>query len=342
MGSFRDFISKIAPALPFVGGVASNVLAGINERKARLYNSPANQIARMRDAGLPLAAGSNITAGGGVSTRVADLGLGQINDNLGKSIIRDIDRKKLQIMQQELRAAKSAADLAEGNVRNQLNPAGMFEATNQGTGVAQTLAQQAEAVKTAETVNKYMPMEKALGIMKSGKDIEIISSQIKNNLIQHQIFLKDYEIKKILANYQERMSNEQLTAMIRDNTMRELRNTGLGYQNNLNRVSSEIALATQGYQIKLAENAARNSDQSVLANKLAYTRDLISMPSFRAYYQIREGLDQGVLAKQNLPNTLLYLGMMSPQQSTYNFNQLIPSIPSPGNTYNTNNYIPNK
>lgn len=113
-GGLGKFISDIAPAVPIVGGVVSNILAGINERKARLYNSPANQIKRMQEAGLPTAAGSSIQSGGGVSTKVQDLGTTGLNDNLGKSITRNIDRKKLQIAAEELKYQKANANIKTG------------------------------------------------------------------------------------------------------------------------------------------------------------------------------------------------------------------------------------
>ena len=92
----------------------------------------------MQEAGLPLAAGSNISAGGGVSTKVADFGLSGINQNLGASITRDIDRKKLQVMQQELRAAKAAADLISKANRGEY-AADYYESVNEGEAFYGTL-----------------------------------------------------------------------------------------------------------------------------------------------------------------------------------------------------------
>jgi len=329
---FSKVVSDLAPAIPIVGGVVSNVLAGMNERKARLYNSPKNQVRRLQEAGLPLAAGSNITAGGGVSTKVNDLGTSGLNDNLGKSITRNIDRKKLQIHQQELRQAQYAADIAEGNAKNQLNPVGQFENTNQGLSAAQTLGTQSEALKSAEIVNKYMPLEKTQGLLKGGKEIEQITQNIKNLATANQIQIQDLGIKKIIANYQERMSKAELENLVR-------RNTGLKIENDIKKVARSIEWQTELARITMARNAALASGQSLEAGRLSLLLTNASLPSAQAYYDIRREMDNATKAKPNLANVLLYLGMFTPTQSNYNFGQLMPNIPSGGNTYNTNHNI---
>lgn len=116
-GGIGRFIETISPAIPIVGGVVSNILSGINERKARLYNSPINQVKRLREAGLPLAAGSNITAGGGVSTKVNDFGTTGATQNIGASITRQIDRKRVDILGEEIRSAKANADIRSGEAK---------------------------------------------------------------------------------------------------------------------------------------------------------------------------------------------------------------------------------
>lgn len=333
-----QFISDIAPAIPIVGGVASNIIAGINERKARLYNSPANQIKRMHEAGLPTAAGSSIQAGGGVSTKVSSFGTEGLNDNLGKSITRNIDRKKLQIHGEELRSAEAAADLAKGNARNQLNPRGIFEGTNQGLGAMQQIGQQAEALKNAQIVNQYMPLEKNLNLQSGTQAMRLTVQNIRNAATANQIQLEDLNIKKILANYQERMSLNQLAGLIKENAGKDFRNTGLDYDNQIKRVAYTIELSTMAARIEIAKNQALASGQALEAGKLSLMLTNMSLPSTQAYYQIRRGMDDATKAKPNLANTLLYLGMFTPTQSNYNLGQMMPSYKG-GNTYNQHTHF---
>lgn len=313
-GGIGRFISAMAPAIPLVGGIASNVIAGINERKARLYNSPKNQVRRLQEAGLPLAAGSNITAGGGVSTKVSDLGTGGFNDNLGKSITRNIDRKKLEIAQQELRAATVAADLAEGHRKNQLNPAGTFEATNQGTSAMQTIAQQAEAIKGAEIVNKWLPIEKANAVLRNNAEIGKISADTANSIAQHGILVSEGKIKKILAGWQEKMSKAEYTNLIR-------RNTGLTNANEISALQGEILRNTKKAQIYAAQMHAVSAGQNVEANKLGLLIKGLETESAKAYYAIRARADDSYRFNKSgrfTPADLIYLQMFTPTQSSIN------------------------
>lgn len=215
----------LAQWIPIIGGIANSILSGINNRKARLYNSPANQVARLNEAGLPLAANTHIGGGTAVTTPTTSLGTENFAGNLKSSIDTQVSRKQLQIMKDEARIKKSEADIAEGNAKNQLNPSGQFENTNQGTGAMQTIQAQEEAVKAAQIINKWMPTEKAQNIMKQSKEMDKISQDIKQSISQTRNIeehfkgiLSENKIKSILANYQERMSMNELTNLIRRNT----------------------------------------------------------------------------------------------------------------------------
>jgi len=325
-GGFGRLLQDISPAIPIVGGIASNIISGINERKARLYNTPANQVKRLQEAGLPLAAGSNITAGGGVSTKVSDLGTGQATQNLGASITRQIDRKKLEIMQQELRQRQYEADLKQGERNNQLNPTGIYENTNQGTSLAQTIGTQAEALKSAQVINKFMPSEKYQSLMKGTLEMGKLSADTKNAIAQNGILLSEGKIKGILARYQEGMSLQQLQGLVKSNAGQDLRNTGMGLENASKQVALTIEYATMLDQIKLAHNAAKASDNNLEAQRLSLLLTNASLPSTQAYYKIRREMDDATMRKPNLPNTLLYLGMFQPTNSNYNFGQLTNSL----------------
>lgn len=311
---FMGFLEKIAPFVPVVGGIATNILSGINERKARLYNSPAQQVKRLNEAGLPKAASSNISPGGGV---VATTGLGtdQFNNNLSQSIGRQVDRKKLEILQQEERIQRAKANIEEGNAKNLLNPQGVFENTNQGTGAMQTLVQQSEAIKGAQIVNKWMPAEKFQNVMKHSKEIESISQNIKNSVQQHGILISENMIKKSLANYSDSMNMAQLENMIS-------KTTGINKDNILKDIATSIEYQTLKAQVESAQNAALISRNNVEAGKLANILTHMSMPSTEAYYKIRRGMDDATMRKPNLPNTLLYLGMFQPNTSNYNLSNI--------------------
>jgi len=331
-----------ATLIPIGASIAREIHAGIQRRKERLYNSPANQVKRLREAGLPTAAGSNITGGQVQPATVGgdNYGTTALNDNLGKSITRQIDRKKLQIHGEELTKAAADAAIAAGNAKNMLNPTGIYENTNQGLGAMQAIGVQAEALKGAQIVNKYMPLEKNLNLATGTQAMRLTEQNIRNIATANQIQLQDLNIKKILANYQERMSFQQLQGLIKDNTHRDFRNTGADYDNQIKRLGYTVELATFAARIQMAKNAAELSGNSLEAAKLGLQLTKLSMPSTQAYYEIRRGMDEATKAKPNLANTLLYLGMFQPNTSNYNLGQLGGLIPTirEGNTYN-NSYL---
>jgi len=314
----QKFTNAVSPFVPIAGGIASNIVAGMNERKAREYNRPINQVKRLREAGLPLAAGSNIQAGGGVSTKVADMGTSGFNQNLGSSISRQIDRKKLAIMQQELRQQTYAADLAAGNLKNQLNPSGKFENTNQGTSLAQTLKAQEEAVKGAEIVNRWMPIEKAQNILKSQKEVDNIAANTRNTLAQHNIILADSQIKNIIAGFQSKMSQAELNGLILRNIgqSKTNRQADLSYQ--INTIQGEILRETKIAQIHSAQMAAINAGQSVAANNMGLIIKGLETESAKAYYRVRSRADASYRGNEwdrFTPADLMYLKMFTPTQT---------------------------
>ena len=313
-GGFGRFLQDISPAIPIVGGIASNIIAGINERKARLYNTPANQVKRLQEAGLPLAAGSNITAGGGVSTKVSDLGTGQATQNLGASITRSIDRKKLEIMQQELRQARTAADLAAGEAKNKLNPTGSFEPTNQGANMMNEMVSAAEAAKAAKTVNKWMDIEKAQNVLRSQKETAKIAADTAISLVKNGILLSDAKIKAILAQWQGKMSSAEFTNLIR-------RNTGLKNANEISAIQGEILRMTKMAQVTSAINHAAISGQNVESNQLGLVLKNLETESAKSYYKVRASADASYRGNEwdrFTPADLMYLQLFTPRESSLN------------------------
>jgi len=82
-GFFKNMVPALAGALPIVGGIAQNVIAGINTRAQNRYNSPEQQIARARKAHLPAASINNISAGNQSSvTPSNDIGTGEAGKHI--------------------------------------------------------------------------------------------------------------------------------------------------------------------------------------------------------------------------------------------------------------------
>lgn len=318
-----------AAFIPAIAAAGQNIVQGINNRNARRYNEPKQQVRRLREAGLPLAAGTNIQAGGGVATPVSNFGFDQFNDNIGKGTIRSIEKKKLDIAAQELAKITAEAQIAAGEAKNRLNPTGTFENTNQGRSIEQSLVQQQEANKTAETINKWLPIEKAQGVLKNDKEIAKISADTANSLAQNNILLSEGKIKSILAEWQGKMSQEEFTNIVR-------RNTGLKNANEISAIQGEILRNTKIAQIQSAQMAAVSAGQSVAANNMGLILSGLETEAAKSYYKVRASVDKkwhsGKVTDIISPTDLLYLKWMTPTQS--NIRGSMPTLPDTKN-YNT-------
>ena len=303
-----------ATLIPIGASILREVHAGVQRRKERLYNSPAQQVKRMREAGLPTAAGSNITGGQTQPSIVGgndNYGTSSLNDNLGKSITRQIDRKKLDIAAEELRSAKAAADLATGNAKNQLNTTGVFEPTNQGLTAMQGIMSQEQALINAKTVNQWLPLEKAQAILKNTKEMAKISADTANSLTQNGILISEGKIKNILANYQERMSSGELTNLIR-------RNIGLKNSNQITAIQGEILRNTKIAQMMKIIDEATIAGQTRQARQMSLLLQGLETESAKQYYRVRARADSSYTNQNGgifTPSDMIYLNMFSPNSS---------------------------
>lgn len=306
---------------PLVSKLAENVVSGINTRKARLYDHPVNQVKRLNQAGLPKAAGSNLSIGGGV-TQTPGFGGETVQGNIESSIRTDTQRIQRDIAKQQLA-------VLEDETKNKLNPTGQFTGTNQSTGMAQELATAGEAAKQAQIATKWMGIEKAVGVLHTQKQIDNVAQSTKNAVAQHGILLSEGEIKKILAEYQGRMSAGELTNLVR-------RNTGLSKDNRLKDVVFNVEYQTQLAKIeeaKFRSYMAGQSHDAMVMNNL-----LLSMETQQAkeWYKIKSRFDDRYSNKlpgiqkiheflgTDMIRDMIYLNMFSPKaNSNANFGTLL-------------------
>lgn len=107
--------------IPVAGALGAAALqqhyAVKNWKRANEYNLPKNQVQRLKDAKLPLAAmfgGSGGSTGGSIPTPNVDPTLGTA-EGLRSTNMTRFQRKQMEIMDQELRAKTAEADLKEAD-----------------------------------------------------------------------------------------------------------------------------------------------------------------------------------------------------------------------------------
>lgn len=101
----------IPMAISAAQSIGSNIVQGINVRKARKYGSEQEQVKRRLEAGLPIGTG-NIS--GGFNT-VTPYNQGEsAQDYISKSTTNALQKQQLNLIDQQIRKATAEADIAEG------------------------------------------------------------------------------------------------------------------------------------------------------------------------------------------------------------------------------------
>lgn len=222
-GGFLNILEKLSPFIPVVGGIAQNILNGINTRKARLYDSPANQVKRFQEAGLPMASTGRITTGGGFTTASAPLGTEQVVQNLGASLKRQIDRKQLELIQEQIRAAKTTADYAEmeQGYRSQQN--NLFPDKNNyytQKDFEMNMLQSSEAIKANEYVISNLERDFQTDLWRDGKrreqfdrQLDLLISNLKSQGISQELnqlnITNEKEMTRVRQDFIRKMESGQ-------------------------------------------------------------------------------------------------------------------------------------
>lgn len=169
--------------LPIIGGIASSLLQrrwAIRDREAQNeYNSPANQLKLLKEAGLP--AVSYFAGGASAQSeqpRTTDVDLG--TKELGKYGLNQLEKKQLEILDADARSKNADADLKQaeakwllspyrnmftGEITDQTRQEGILAAGMQGKGLG--VLQQKQAYDIAK---KYQDEMTALDVQKGKLD----------------------------------------------------------------------------------------------------------------------------------------------------------------------------
>jgi len=101
--------------IPGFGAIAGGVLSGINVRAQNRYNDPSRALARIRRAGLPMAAFSEQAAGN--QSAVPEETLSKASEHLGSFLETTRQRKEIDTLTEALRGIKADSDLKEEDAR---------------------------------------------------------------------------------------------------------------------------------------------------------------------------------------------------------------------------------
>lgn len=214
-GLWRDIASTLVSGIPVVGSIASGMLqrhwATKDVANQNLYNTPKEQVKRLREAGLPLA---SMFSGSGASVQSDLPRSSEIDPTLGTA--RGIEnyfqnrlmKMQLQLQEQALRLGEenikktgAEANLAQGEADywSRLDPMGREGATNQFTYLESKKQQQMVREWIDRHKNTIIEMESAImdEMKRQGLQIKMVKGKI--SLMNKQGKLMGLQGSKILS-----------------------------------------------------------------------------------------------------------------------------------------------
>lgn len=256
-----SFWGDVLGSIPFVG----DILGGMIERgqskrdieRQNEYNHPKNQLARLREAGLPMAA----MGGGNLAGSQSNLPLTSNYGAKGSQAIAQyyssqMAQKQLAILKEEIRLKRSEADLNEANRDIML---GIGE-SRQGTTLERSLRAkvgleefQTEGAKISNQIQSLVKDNTKTRLMiENEKGMQEIKNFIANRgLISKHIegAELDNKVKEVISKYQEGMSSQGLIKLMKEVNLLDENIQGKNLENQINEVKLRIEKATEAAQI---------------------------------------------------------------------------------------------
>lgn len=259
-----DPITLFTVGAPILGGLADRLLSQGAINRQNKYNHPLQQVRRLREAGLPMAAMSGSNTGNQASLpESAQLG-GKIQQGIATS--QQLEQIKLIKAETRSKNAQANRDEAEANwlLRNKGET---YQPTNLTDGLEFDL-QMKEAQKVGQELGnkiqsviannqQYRTGQENREIeLRNAKTIEDIKSTIQNRELTGAHIEGaelDNRIKKVVAEYQPKMSAAQLEKLYKENGLIGEHIKGAQLDNAIKEIDKYIKDYTKGNQIALSD-----------------------------------------------------------------------------------------
>lgn len=289
----NDFFKNIVSMIPVVGDIASAMISrGQSKRDIaaqNAYNHPAAQVARLREAGLPMAAGLEGARSGNQSS------LPQTMQNtaggLTNFIQRQIELKQIKLLDEEIRVRRSEANKNEAESKWLLSGQGTDTAGTNLTSILKTrLGMEQTQAKGAEIANKISQIAAdnayTRNVLENKKLTEEISSIIRErDLLNENIdkAMYDNRIARVLANYQESMSNAQLEKLLRENDLLSSTKKGKDIENSIEAIRYKINSYTADNEMKMSDIKTAQDVMDYTLSNLTYDRVKAEFRNYEEY-----------------------------------------------------------
>lgn len=304
---------EILGALPIAGDLIGGTIDRMQSRrdiaKQNAYNEPRAQLARLREAGLPMAAMIG-GQGGGLQSALPHTSGKSSTGNISNFISSQMQLKQLEILKAEIRSKNSEADLNEaerdvllgrrGETRRGTNLAnslesrvGIEQAEEKSRGFENVIKEtEASNVRTKTTLENNRAVAEIAKIL---KDTELIDKHIVGAEYENQI-------GSVIARYRGRMSNAELKKLLKENNLLSENIEGKNIENSINRIRLSIERATEASQIL-------TRDMSAAMSMLTYEKVAAEFQNYNQYHKyvqmVQDQIDKTMWEKIKDPESSL-------------------------------------
>lgn len=271
----------IAAALPALIGVAGNVLNRSQSKgdiaKQNAYNSPGQQVARLRAAGLPMAAMEHAQAG--TQSALPQTSGKEIGGNIAGYVSTQTQLMQLKILQEELRLKGAEADKFEAEAQWLLSGRGEDRADTNLTNTLKTKLGIEQAQERGQNITNIISQATAdnarnrLGLENNKLAQEIVNLVQQRGLVSEHIegAALDNNVKRIIGEFQRGMSEQQFSKLV-------LENLGQVSENEIKEIRARIEGATEVSQIF-------KTDMEAAMASLTYDRVKAEFDNYNQYYE---------------------------------------------------------
>lgn len=255
------------------------------------YNSPAQQVARLREAGLPMAAMEGGHAG--TQSALPEISGDKIGGSIGSYVTTQTQLMQLKILQEELRLKGAEADKFQAETNWLLSGKGEDRA---GTNLTASLGYrqqlegaQAKGQEFAAEITRMTSENMPWRLNEENRKIheEVNNLQSAGGLLDKHIEGVDLNnrIQAVKANYQQRMSNAEFVNLLKQNNLLDANIEGKVVENDIAKLRRAFEGATLDTRItqmttnewmqrlNLQEVQTRFNDYNQYQEFLRITRD---------------------------------------------------------------------
>lgn len=244
----------IAALVSAGGGLIDRFISRGDIAKQNAYNSPTQQVARLKEAGLPMAA---LT--GGVAGNQSQLPEGAgFKEAVSKYQSTSMQGKQLEILKAEARLKNAQADESEARrdwLLGQVNDTSldMSNLTNQLRTSQNLQTSQLQGQSFANTISSFAARNASMKtLLENQTAIQNLARGLQGmGLVNKEIEGKelDNKIKDVVAQYQPGMSLEQFKHLVKSNNLLDVQIEGSNLDNEMKRIKNFIEEQTKHQQI---------------------------------------------------------------------------------------------